>query len=508
MRIIAIGVEEQLTSPENSVHETQATETQASETLTPVSEEDFDTRPTDVSERTTLPSARASRPDELGIPAADVVTTEKTKQASLSSIAAEQPTATVPTNVETKSDSEPEEVADVVDAEPVLSRRPPPPRRRSLPAVASEPQIAVAEVSTSERELVAAEAASIAKSEEVRGDGEATELSEPIETVETIEPVEPVEPIQSPNIPGAPALPREGAMPTPPSRVPREPPPRPRAKSEATVETAAKAEAVAPAPQSETLEEKPKARPRRLWWEDLFNEDFSRALVRLSEHQIEQEVTFIEDSLGVAPGAVVLDLGCGSGEHAVELASRGYGVVGYDLSLHQLALAQETAQERGQKLNFLQGDMREMAFEEVFDGIYCWNTTFGYFEEEKNVNVVERMFQALKPGGTLLIDVINRDFAAGDQPSSVWFEGDSCVCMDDMNIDFLTSRMRVKRSLILDDGRTRECTYSIRLYSLHELGKILHSAGFRVTEASGHPTTPGVFLGQSSPRIIILAQKP
>jgi hypothetical protein len=80
--------------------------------------------------------------------------------------------------------------------------------------------------------------------------------------------------------------------------------------------------------------------------------------------------------------------------------------------------------------------------------------------------------------------------------------------MDDMSVDFITSRLRVKRSVILDDGRTRECTYSIRLYSLHELGKLLHDVGFRVTEASGHPSMPGVFFGQSSPRIVILAQRP
>ncbi|HVJ15087.1 MAG TPA: class I SAM-dependent methyltransferase, partial [Polyangiaceae bacterium] len=205
---------------------------------------------------------------------------------------------------------------------------------------------------------------------------------------------------------------------------------------------------------------------------------------------------------------VVLDLGCGSGNHAVELASRGYGVVGYDLSRYQLALAAEVAQEKDQKLNFLQGDMREMAFEEMFDGIYCWNTTFGYFEEEKNHNVAERVFRALKPGGMFLVDVVNRDFAAVQSPSSLWFEGDSCVCMDDMSVDFISSRLRVKRAVILDDGRTRECSYSIRLYSLHELGTLLHDVGFRVAEASGHPNMPGVFFGPNSPRIIILAQKP
>ena len=78
----------------------------------------------------------------------------------------------------------------------------------------------------------------------------------------------------------------------------------------------------------------------------------------------------------------------------------------------------------------------------------------------------------------------------------------------DMSVDYITSRLRVKRSIIMDDGRTRECSYSIRLYTLHELGKLLHQVGFRVVEASGHPTTPGVYLGPNSPRVIILAQRP
>jgi SAM-dependent methyltransferase len=256
-----------------------------------------------------------------------------------------------------------------------------------------------------------------------------------------------------------------------------------------------------PAPQTKRRQKPP-------WWEEVFAEDFVRAGGRLTDDQIRREVDFIEESLGVASGGVVLDLGCGPGHHAVELTSRGYGVVGYDLSLYQLALASDVAHERGQKLNFLQGDMREMAFDEMFDGIFCWNTTFGYFEEEKNVLVAERVFRALRPGGMFLIDVINRDFVAASSPCQVWYEGDSCVCMDDMNLDFITSRMLIKRSVILDDGRTREVPYSIRVYSLHELGKLLHDVGFRVTEASGHPTTPGVFFGEHSPRIIMLAQKP
>ncbi len=164
--------------------------------------------------------------------------------------------------------------------------------------------------------------------------------------------------------------------------------------------------------------------------------------------------------------------------------------------------------QEGQKINFLQGDMREMAFDSMFDAVVCWDTTFGYFEEEKNLDVARRILNGLKPGGSLLLHVMNRDFAAKESPANIWFEGDGCVCMDDVDFDWITSRLRVKRSLILDDGRSKELHYSVRLYDLSELGKLLHEVGFRVSYVSGHVSTPGAFFGPASPYIIIRAQRP
>jgi SAM-dependent methyltransferase len=248
-------------------------------------------------------------------------------------------------------------------------------------------------------------------------------------------------------------------------------------------------------------------RKGKLWWEDFFNDDYLRTVEKTTDAQIAREVTFIEESLGIERGGAMLDLACGTGRHAVELATRGYQVVGFDLSLAMLARAGDEAQDRDAKLNFVQGDMREMSFEEQFDGVFCWNTSFGFFEEDKNALVVAKVRRALKTGGLFLLDVINRDFLVRQSPTLAWFEGDGCVCMDDMNVDFITSRMRVKRTMMLDDGRTREVEYSMRVYSLHELGKILHDNGFKVIEVTGHPAHPGVFFGSESPRIIVLAER-
>ena len=248
-------------------------------------------------------------------------------------------------------------------------------------------------------------------------------------------------------------------------------------------------------------------RKGRLWWEDLFNDDYLRTCEKLSDEQIAREVDFVEDSLGIERGGAVLDLACGTGRHTIELARRGYEVVGFDLSLAMLARAGEDAQEHEAKVNFVQGDMREMAFDEQFDGVFCWNTSFGFFEEEKNALVIDRIHRSLRAGGLFLLDVINRDFLIAQSPSLAWFEGDGCVCMDEMSVDFITSRMKIKRTMMLDDGRSREIEYSMRVYSLHELGKVLHDHGFKVCEVSGRVATPGVFFGNESPRTIILAEK-
>ena len=251
----------------------------------------------------------------------------------------------------------------------------------------------------------------------------------------------------------------------------------------------------------------PARRRRRPWFEDFFNDDYLRTVRQPLPAQVSMQCDFIEGQLGLQRGATILDVGCGLGLHAVELTARGYLVVGLDLSLPMLSRAADEAQDRELKINFLHGDMREMGFDGAFDAILCWGTTFGYFDDESNRLVIERLYRALKPMGLLLLEMVNRDHVLRSQPNLVWFEGDGCVCMEETKINYITSRLEVKRTVILDDGRQRENFYSIRLYSLHELGQLLHNQGFRVAQVSGQEAAPGVFFGADSPRILILAER-
>jgi SAM-dependent methyltransferase len=285
-----------------------------------------------------------------------------------------------------------------------------------------------------------------------------------------------------------PAPPEEAKK--PPKKPPEAPPAPPEAKK----------------PPEAPPEAKKKKR-RKPWFEGFFSDDYLRTVRPPTPKEVSRECDFILGQLGLPRGSTILDVGCGLGLHAIELTRRGYLVVGLDLSLPMLSRAGDEAQDEGLRINFLHGDMRQMTFEGQFDAVLCWGTTFGYFDDEGNKEVVARLLEALKPGGLLLLDIVNRDHVIADQPNLVWFEGDGCVCMEESRFDYLRSRLHVKRTVILDDGRQRENTYSLRLYAPHEIGQLLHQKGFRVTSISGMKATPGVFFGATSPELIILAER-
>jgi len=284
----------------------------------------------------------------------------------------------------------------------------------------------------------------------------------------------------------------------PPPRRPSPPPTRPDGSDTGTTARGVGARV------SEIRPTKPRT---HAWWELFFDDDYLRTVRAPTRTQIGRQCDFVERRLGLKPGASVLDVGCGLGMHVIELSARGYHAVGVDLSLAMLSRAAEEAQARDVHINFMHGDMRDLTFEASFDAVTCLGTTLGYFDDETNRRVIERLLRALKPGGALLLDVVNRDHVIRSQPNLIWFEGEGCVCMEESEFNFFTSRLQVKRTVILENGRQLESEYSLRLYSLHELGQMMNASGFRVSEVSGREALPGVFFGQESPNLMIVAER-
>jgi len=250
---------------------------------------------------------------------------------------------------------------------------------------------------------------------------------------------------------------------------------------------------------------KKRAKP---WYEEVFDEDFLRTLPFMTPEQTAREVKFIREALSTPAGGEVLDVGCGYGRHALELAQQGLRLTGLDLSLPMLIRAADHAQKRGLAVNFVHADMREMTYNGQFDSAYCMLSSFGYFDEETNLRVATAICRALKPGGRFLLDIINRDYIVGDLPSRVWWEGDGCVVLEEVDFNYHTSRVLIRRSVVFGNGRQSEQEISLRAYSLHEVGKLLRQAGLRVLDVSGGLATKSKFYGAASRNILAVCERP
>jgi SAM-dependent methyltransferase len=101
----------------------------------------------------------------------------------------------------------------------------------------------------------------------------------------------------------------------------------------------------------------------------------------------------------------IIDLGCGTGNHALPLARRGYDVTGVDCSEHMLLKARHKL-AHGEKAAFEQGDLRAVRLERQFDSALMMFAVLGY--QTHNQDVVSALKTArahVRPGGLLVFDV-------------------------------------------------------------------------------------------------------
>jgi len=115
-----------------------------------------------------------------------------------------------------------------------------------------------------------------------------------------------------------------------------------------------------------------------------------------------KELVALVESRSISPGKTI-DLGCGAGNYALYLASKGFDVTGVGISPTVIQIAKDAAQKKGVACTFLVadvlGDLHEI--EETFDFAYDWGVLHQFFPEQRN-HYVENVYRILNPGGTYL----------------------------------------------------------------------------------------------------------
>jgi SAM-dependent methyltransferase len=242
------------------------------------------------------------------------------------------------------------------------------------------------------------------------------------------------------------------------------------------------------------------------WYEEWFGKDYMLVYPHRNEAEAKRQIEFLKQHVHLPEGAKVLDLCCGCGRHAVEMKQQGYDVVGLDLSEELLDMACSHADECSLEMDFIRCDMREIPYENHFDLIVNFFTSFGYFEDDAdNQKVLSAIAKALKPGGKFLIDYMNPDHVAKNLVERDEKEiSEDLYVIQERWIDASSRRVNKKLTLIKDN---EESTYgeSVRMYSHEGMRDMLLEAGLSLTETYGD--FAGSEYTQDSPRMILIGEK-
>ncbi len=239
------------------------------------------------------------------------------------------------------------------------------------------------------------------------------------------------------------------------------------------------------------------------WFETWFGSPYYKILYK---HRDEPEAqAFIEkllQHLQPPDGCKMLDIACGDGRYARQLAEHGFDVTGIDLSLHHIEIAKE---HEADNLHFFVHDMRMPAYINYFDYAFNFFTSFGYFAHDRDHLLAAKSFaRALKKGGTLVIDYMNAvNVTRNLVPQDTITRG---------SYTFHINRHVERKHFIKDirftdaDNKPRHFTESVAAFELADFEKIFNTAGLSLTATFGDYKLQA-FDANTSPRLIMAFKK-
>jgi len=224
------------------------------------------------------------------------------------------------------------------------------------------------------------------------------------------------------------------------------------------------------------------------WYVELFRNYADRYENEPYTKGTKGEVDFIEKEIRYNKKAKILDLGCGTGRHSIELARRGYRVTGIDLSPAMLARAKKNAARTGVKVSFIKADARYFKPKTRYDlVIIACGGAFPLMEtDEMNYAILGNAARSLKNKGKFIFTALNGLFPlvhsvkkfvnAGATKEESALEG---------TFDLMTFRYRSVLKTMDDSGRKMSLRYNERYYVPSEIAWLLKSLGFKKIDIFG-----------------------
>jgi len=246
--------------------------------------------------------------------------------------------------------------------------------------------------------------------------------------------------------------------------------------------------------------------PKTNWWENFFHGialDFWRAAV--SPEQTHAEADFLQQQLQVSGPAKILDVPCGGGRLALDLAARGFRLTGIDISSEFIEEAKTQSVERNLSVEWHNGDMRELPWPGEFDAAFSFGNSFGYLDDQGNAEFLERVVQVLKPGARFAMDTgATAESILPSFQERRWFEIAGIIFLINRRYDHEQGRIFTEYTFIRDNVIEKRPA-SQRVYSFSEIKRMLNKAGLEVeasfSSLSGEPFRLG------SQRLFLAAKK-
>lgn len=221
----------------------------------------------------------------------------------------------------------------------------------------------------------------------------------------------------------------------------------------------------------------------------------------------QSEVDGVMRLLNLLPGSTVLDVPCGYGRHAIELALRGCRVLGVDLNSTHIREAVLCSARQNSCAQFLEADMLTLNLPGDFDAVINMFFSFGFFDTDKeNMQTLRNFRRAVRPGGKFLMHtdvnvprVVSGKYKTGETRALA--SGGSLH----INESYDASSKRITGLWTIEHhGHRTSKAYSVRVYEVEEFQSMCVASGFDSCSAygnwSGQPYDP-----QDSEEIIFVA---